>query len=100
VYQTTAPIWPGSSGGPLIHKSTGEVVAINSASYLNQEAIGFSILIQQVVSFIDKWIQHPMTSDEMGDAWDVYEGNDVWDIPEEAYPEYEDGNTEERKKVS
>ncbi|PLT35780.1 S1C family serine protease [Bacillus sp. V5-8f] len=90
VYQTTAPIWPGSSGGPLIHKETGEVLAINSASYINQEALGFSIPIQQVKQFIDTWIANPMQWEEVQEYEDFYNDYDLWEIPDEAYSEYED----------
>ncbi|MBM7690843.1 S1-C subfamily serine protease [Peribacillus deserti] len=87
IYQTTAPIWPGSSGGPLLNKDNGEVMAINSASYINEEALGFSIPIQQAVPLIDSWIQNPMDLDQLYDYGNTYSDTDVWDIPDEAYEE-------------
>ncbi|WP_180955151.1 S1C family serine protease [Peribacillus deserti] len=100
IYQTTAPIWPGSSGGPLLNKETGQVIAINSASYINEEALGFSIPIQQAVPLIDGWIQNPMDLDQLYDYGDTYNDTDIWDIPEEAYEEnwdstYDDSAEEE-----
>ncbi|RFU69518.1 hypothetical protein D0469_09130 [Peribacillus saganii] len=91
VYQTTAPIFPGSSGGPLIHKQTGEVIAINSASYVNQSALGFSIPVQQVIPFIDSWIQNPMVWEEVQEYDEFYNEYNMWDIPEDAYNEYGEG---------
>lgn len=61
VYQISAPIAPGNSGGPLIDSKTGEVLGINSAG-MEQGAIGFSIPIANVINLIEGWIVTPMTS--------------------------------------
>ena len=61
MYQISAPIAPGNSGGPLIDSRTGEVIGINSA-ILEQGVIGFSIPITNVLPLIDTWIQTPMQS--------------------------------------
>ncbi|QST01386.1 trypsin-like peptidase domain-containing protein [Pontibacillus sp. ALD_SL1] len=53
-YQISAPITHGNSGGPLIHKKTGKVLAINSAG-TEQGAIGFSLPLQNVKDQLDKW---------------------------------------------
>ncbi len=58
VYQISAPISPGSSGGPLIDGVNGEVLGINSA-YIDQGSIGFSIPIYQCVTYLDKWSANP-----------------------------------------
>lgn len=58
VYQISAPISPGSSGGPLIDGVNGEVLGINSA-YIDQGSIGFSIPIYQCVTYLDKWAANP-----------------------------------------
>jgi len=55
-YQISAPIAPGSSGGPLVLVETGEVIAINSARY-NGEIIGFSIPISNIWSIVNSWSQ-------------------------------------------
>ncbi|OIJ22309.1 serine protease [Anaerobacillus alkalidiazotrophicus] len=60
VYQISAPIAPGNSGGPLVEATTGEVFGINSAG-ANQGNIGFSIPIIDVVSVIDDWITNPLS---------------------------------------
>jgi len=53
-YQITAPITHGNSGGPLIHQSTGKVIAINSAG-TETGSIGFSIPLQDVMDKIELW---------------------------------------------
>lgn len=61
VYQISAPIAPGNSGGPLVNSKTGEVLGINSAG-IEQTGIGFSIPIISVLSLIEGWSDTPMTS--------------------------------------
>lgn len=65
VYQMSAPIAPGSSGGPLLSKQTGKVIAINSARDTLEINIGFSIPIYKVISMINNWIQSPMLEDDI-----------------------------------
>ncbi|BBH22325.1 peptidase S1 [Paenibacillus baekrokdamisoli] len=57
-YQISAPITHGNSGGPLVLRSNGKVIGINSAGN-DQGSIGFSIPIGQVTSMIEEWSQHP-----------------------------------------
>lgn len=57
LYQTSAPIAPGNSGGPLINSDTGKVVGINSA-IMKQGTIGFSIPISQVAAMAEGWTGH------------------------------------------
>ncbi|MGE6487434.1 S1C family serine protease [Paenisporosarcina sp. NPDC076898] len=59
VYQISAPIAPGNSGGPLIDKKTGKVIGINSAG-MDQGTIGFSIPIASVYSLIENWSSTPL----------------------------------------
>lgn len=59
VYQISAPIAPGNSGGPLIHSKTGEVLGINSAG-TDQGSIGFSIPITSVIGLVEGWSNSPM----------------------------------------
>jgi serine protease Do len=61
VYQISAPIAPGNSGGPLIDSKTGEVLGINSAG-MDQGSIGFSIPIPNVITLIEGWSKSPMAS--------------------------------------
>lgn len=60
MYQISAPIAPGNSGGPLIDRYTGEVLGINSAAG-DRGSIGFSIPISDVLSLIEGWSDEPMT---------------------------------------
>ncbi|ADU31967.1 S1C family serine protease [Evansella cellulosilytica] len=61
LYQISAPIAPGNSGGPLVYSATGEVIGINSAA-ADQGSIGFSIPIIDVLGMIQGWSQSPMTA--------------------------------------
>lgn len=54
VYQISAPIAPGNSGGPLISKRTGKVLGINSAG-TDQGSIGFSIPIYKIIKKVNNW---------------------------------------------
>ena len=58
VYQISAPISPGNSGGPLLDDKTGQVIGINSAK-VGEEAIGFSIAIDQVIALVEGWVNNP-----------------------------------------
>lgn len=60
VYQISAPIAPGNSGGPLVLQSTGEVLGINSAG-MDIGTIGFSIPIANVLHMFEAWSAAPMT---------------------------------------
>ncbi|QOR67861.1 trypsin-like peptidase domain-containing protein [Cytobacillus suaedae] len=59
VYQISAPIARGNSGGPLIDRKTGEVIGINSAGII-EGVIGFSIPISSIIGMIDEWSENPM----------------------------------------
>ncbi|MBN8233970.1 serine protease [Halobacillus kuroshimensis] len=61
MYQISAPISPGNSGGPLLDRNTGEVIGINSAK-LDEETIGFSIPIADVLPMVERWSETPMES--------------------------------------
>ncbi|WP_054026458.1 S1C family serine protease [Bacillus sp. FJAT-28004] len=60
LYQISAPIAPGNSGGPLVDQKTGSVLGINSAGY-EQGSIGFSIPIANVIDIVEGWSNEPMT---------------------------------------
>lgn len=59
VYQISAPIAPGNSGGPLIDRQTGAVIGINSAR-IEQGNIGFSLPISAVLPLVNSWSETPM----------------------------------------
>ncbi|MFD1017902.1 S1C family serine protease [Thalassobacillus hwangdonensis] len=71
VYQISAPISPGNSGGPLIDSKSGRVIGINSAK-LDKESIGFSIPIGDVLPMVERWSESPMEA--LPDFSDVQEG--------------------------
>lgn len=86
LYQMSAPISPGSSGGPLISKDE-KVLAINSAVSIADNSIGFSIPLFHVAGLIQKWIDQPMSEEEILSQFYNTNGNfffeDLW--------EFEDG---------
>lgn len=59
LYQISAPIAPGNSGGPLVDQTSGAVLGINSAGY-DQGSIGFSIPISNVIEIAEDWSEEPM----------------------------------------
>ncbi|WP_020619885.1 S1C family serine protease [Paenibacillus daejeonensis] len=75
VYQISAPIAGGNSGGPLVMKSTGKVIGINSAGTV-QGQIGFSIPYHQVADMLENWSNNPdqsLANDSSDDtALDAY----------------------------
>lgn len=54
VYQISANITHGNSGGPLIDRQTGKVIGINSAG-IEESDIGFSIPIPTIIDQITDW---------------------------------------------
>ncbi|MBM7649311.1 hypothetical protein JOC78_002264 [Bacillus ectoiniformans] len=126
IYQTSAAIAPGSSGGPLVSKKSGKVLAINSAKMNGQDAIGFSIPMKDINEMIQGWIKNPLTEEELyslfyndngglyyqefwddeayfdGGEYSDEESYDYYDVPdewtEEEYgEEYEDSETYEEE---
>ncbi|RJE88565.1 serine protease [Paenibacillus sp. 1011MAR3C5] len=59
LYQISASIAPGNSGGPLVDMKTGAVLGINSAG-LEEGTIGFSIPISGVLAIAEGWSREPM----------------------------------------
>jgi serine protease Do len=74
VYQISAPITNGNSGGPLIDGKSGEVIGVNSAG-INEGTIGFSIPIQSVLTLVEGWSKSPMTSLPEIDMGNMETGN-------------------------
>ncbi|RCW71850.1 S1C family serine protease [Saliterribacillus persicus] len=56
VYQISANITHGNSGGPLIDRESGKVIAINAAG-ISDSDVGFSIPMPSVKKQIDTWIE-------------------------------------------
>lgn len=59
LYQISAPIAKGNSGGPLVDQKTGEVLGINSAG-VEEGTIGFSIPISNIITMAEEWSENPM----------------------------------------
>ncbi|EFM10302.1 peptidase S1 and S6 chymotrypsin/Hap [Paenibacillus curdlanolyticus YK9] len=81
MYQISAPIAPGNSGGPLVDRDTGAVLGINSAG-AEQGAIGFSIPISQVLPLAEQWSDSPMKElpESLAMDSDTFEGGEVGDV--------------------
>lgn len=54
VYQISAQITHGNSGGPLIKRETGEIIGINSVG-TEDGLLGFSIPINEVIDQVEEW---------------------------------------------
>lgn len=61
VYQISAQITHGNSGGPLIDRQTGKVIGINSVG-TKDGTIGFSIPLANVMDEIEKWSNEAKTA--------------------------------------
>lgn len=89
IYQMSAHIEDGSSGGPLLSLKTGKAVAINSARLVDDDSVGFSIPIKDIYALISGWIASPLSEEEVyslfyNDSGNLYyqeeteNGNDVY----------------------
>lgn len=89
MYQISAPIAHGNSGGPLVDRETGEVIGINSAG-AEQGAIGFSLPIGQVMSLVEGWSASPMTELPHNIAMDsdIFQEGSVGDVTFEDMASY------------
>ncbi|PWV97963.1 trypsin-like peptidase [Paenibacillus cellulosilyticus] len=89
MYQISAPIAHGNSGGPLVDRETGAVLGINSAG-AEQGAIGFSIPIGQVLSLVEGWSASPMTELPSNIAMDsdIFQEGAVGDVTFEDMASY------------
>ena len=94
LYQVDAQIDEGSSGGPLIDATTGEVIGINSLLYTSNTSFGFAIPLYRVASLINDWITNPMDETQVATVFGSYEEFFYADpsVGEEDvyYDEYED----------
>ncbi|OKL36389.1 S1C family serine protease [Domibacillus mangrovi] len=83
IYQTSAAIAPGSSGGPLVSKKTGRVLAINSVKLTSQDAIGFSIPFKDVSHLLMEWSRSPLSETEVNKLFYTTDGllffEEYWD---------------------
>jgi len=83
IYQMSAPIAAGSSGGPLVSKESEKIVAINSAASTLDYSIGFSIPLYKIVDLVQSWIDNPMSEEEILTQFYNADGNfffeDLWE---------------------
>lgn len=75
LYQISAPITHGNSGGPLISAETGEVLGINSAVVEQEGGIGFSIPMTSVLKQVQNWSKNPSGTAAVKTAGDTYSGS-------------------------
>lgn len=61
-YQISAQITHGNSGGPLIHRETGQVIGINAVG-TEDGTIGFSIPIYHVIDQLHEWSNEAVTEE-------------------------------------
>lgn len=63
MYQISAPIAPGNSGGPLVSGTSGKVIGIDTAGVTQGSGnIGFAIPITQVSDKLERWAKKPMSA--------------------------------------
>ena len=91
IYQTSAAISPGSSGGPLVSKSNGKVLAINSARHTTEVNIGFSIPIYQIIDTVNQWVDSPLTQEEIISLFYYQDGVYYYQDYLDDYGYFEDG---------
>ena len=96
LYQITAPISPGNSGGPIVSGTDGSVLGINSVKHTTEHS-GFSIPIYSVLSTLKSWSDHPMNLSEYEEEYEYevpeYDGDFAEDNKE--YEEHEEDTYDE-----
>ncbi|MEW4368335.1 S1C family serine protease [Paenibacillus kandeliae] len=88
LYQISAPIAPGNSGGPLIQADTGEVLGINSAMASESNTIGFSIPISEIKDTVKQWSAKPMSELPEGTESAATDDESSEEMSVEEYAEY------------
>ncbi|TFE00065.1 trypsin-like peptidase domain-containing protein [Jeotgalibacillus sp. R-1-5s-1] len=74
IYQISAPIAPGSSGGPLLDQQSEKVIGVNSARHGEEATIGFSIPMFKVMDLINGWVANPMSEEAINSLFYNSEG--------------------------
>lgn len=84
VYQISAQITHGNSGGPLINRNSGNVIGINSVG-TEDGTIGFSIPINDVMEQIEKWSEETSNNElEFASMSDIINQYDPEQLKEDA----------------
>ncbi|MGM8214293.1 S1C family serine protease [Bacillaceae bacterium W0354] len=85
LYQVSANISKGNSGGPLIHKDTGNIIGINSAA-TTEGTMGFSIPISHVFDLLHMWSDKADGTELSFDGDpNIYDSYDSESLKEDAY---------------
>ena len=58
-YQTTAPVSPGNSGGPVIN-TNGEVIAVTTFSLSGGQSLNFAVHYSYLISLLAHTVRHPL----------------------------------------
>jgi serine protease Do len=91
LYQITAPVSPGNSGGPIVSGTDGSVLGINSVKH-STEHIGFSIPIYTVLPTLKNWSENPMNLTNYEEDYEFeipeYDGDITDDYGEEYQEDY------------
>lgn len=77
IYQVDAQIDKGSSGGPLVDVSTGNVIGINSLLYTTETStnFAFSIPLYSMLDQFEGWVAKPLSANEVRAVANVYESS-------------------------
>lgn len=77
IYQVDAQIDKGSSGGPLVDVSTGNVIGINSLLYTTETStnFAFSIPLYSMLDQFEGWVAKPLSANEVRAIANVYESS-------------------------
>lgn len=74
LYEITAKLESGSSGGPLINVKTGNVIGINSIILTDHPEIGYALPMANVMPLVNKWAAtNPEINFNEHDEEDEYE---------------------------
>ncbi|WP_298824623.1 trypsin-like peptidase domain-containing protein [uncultured Planococcus sp.] len=76
LYEMTAEIAQGSSGGPLIAADTGKILGINSIILEEKQGTGYTIPLYSVWDQLTEWVENPILPEEeeivLQDVKDAY----------------------------
>lgn len=76
LYEMTAEITQGSSGGPLIAADTGKILGINSIILEEKQGTGYTIPLYSVWDQLTEWVENPILPEEeevvLQDVKDAY----------------------------
>lgn len=81
LYEMSAEIAQGSSGGPLIAADTGKILGINSIILEEKPGSGYTIPLYTVWDQLTEWVENPIPAEEqevvLQDVKDAYFADDL-----------------------